>query len=91
MEKYINHPIRMLSTGSLGGGHLNALGSEALGRASFLFLHGFVAAHWPIGYINGVDSVFGLTLCLMAASSAALSGRLPLLSACLYWLHCPYL
>jgi hypothetical protein len=75
LEKYINHPIRMLSTGSLGGGHLNALGSETLGGQAFL--HGFVAAHWPIGYINSVDSVFGLTLCLMAVSSAALSRRLP--------------
>jgi hypothetical protein len=75
LEKYINHPIRMLSTGSLRGGHLNALGSETLGGQSFL--HGFVAAHWPIGYVNSVDTVFGLTLCLIALNSAALSLRLP--------------
>jgi hypothetical protein len=60
----------------LGGGHLNALGSETLGGQALL--HGFVAAHWPIGYINSVDTVFGLTLCLMAVSSAALNRRLPL-------------
>ena len=75
LEKYINHPIRMLSTGSLSGGHLNALGSETLGGQAFL--HGFVASHWPIGYVNSVDSVFGLALCLMAVSSAAFSARLP--------------
>jgi hypothetical protein len=75
LEKYINHPIRMLSTGSLRGGHFNALGSETLGGQAFL--HGFVAAHWPIGYVNSVDSVFGLALCLMAVGSAAFSVRLP--------------
>lgn len=75
LEKYINHPIRMLSTGSLRGGHLNALGSETLGGQAFL--HAFVASHWPIGYVNCVDTVFGLTLCLIAVSSAALSLRLP--------------
>jgi hypothetical protein len=75
LEKYINHPIRMLSTGSVSGGHLNALGSETLGGQAFL--QGFVAAHWPIGYVNSVDSVFGLALCLMAVSSAAFSVRLP--------------
>jgi hypothetical protein len=75
LEKYINHPIRMLSTGSLSGGHFNALGSETLGGQAFL--HGFVAAHWPIGYVNSVDSVFGLALCLMAAISAAFSIGLP--------------
>ena len=75
LEKYISHPIRMLSTGSLGGGYLNALGSETLGGQAFL--QGFVAAHWPIGYVNSVDSVFGLALCLMAVSSAAFIVRLP--------------
>lgn len=75
LEKYINHPIRMLSTGSLSDGHFNALGSETLGGQAFL--HGFVAAHWPIGYVNSVDSLFGLALCLLAVSSAALSVRLP--------------
>ena len=75
LEKYISHPIRMLSTGSLSGGHLNALGSETLGGQAFL--HAFVAAHWPIGYVNSVDSVFGLALCLMAVSSAAFSVGLP--------------
>jgi hypothetical protein len=75
MEKYLSHPVRMLSTGSLSGGHLNALGSETFGGQAFL--HGFIAAHWPISYVNSVDTVVGLALCLMAVFSAALRARLP--------------
>jgi hypothetical protein len=65
----------MLTTGSLSGGHLNALGSETFGGQAFL--HGFIAAHWPISYVNSVDTVVGLALCLIAVFSAALRAGLP--------------
>jgi len=77
-EKYMTYPIRMLATGSLGGGFFNALGTETLGGQAFL--HGFAAAHWPIGYVNTVDAVFALVLCLMIILFVALYVKLP------YWL-----
>jgi len=75
LEKYLSHPIRMLATGSLAGSAFNALGSETLGGQAFL--HGFAAAHWPLGYVNTIDSVFAFVLCLMMLLSVALRTRLP--------------
>jgi hypothetical protein len=75
LEKYLSHPIRMLATGSLGGSAFNALGSETFGGQAFL--HGFAVAHWPLGYVNTIDSVFAFVLCLMMLMSVALRTRLP--------------
>jgi hypothetical protein len=75
LEKYLSHPVRMLATGSLAGSAFNALGSETLGGQAFL--HGFAVAHWPLGYVNTIDSVFAFVLCLMMLLSVALRTRLP--------------
>ena len=75
LEKYLSHPIRMLTTGSLAGSAFNALGSETFGGQAFL--HGFAVAHWPLGYVNTIDSVFAFVLCLMMLLSVALRARLP--------------
>lgn len=56
-QKYFAYPTRMLATGTLAGSTLSALGSETLGAQSFL--HALVLSVLPIGYINGVDAVFG--------------------------------
>ena len=74
LEKYLSHPMRMLTTGSLRGSPFNALGSETLGGQAFL--HGFAAAHWPIGYVNTADSVLAFILCLMMIHSVALRAGL---------------
>jgi len=66
-EKYFAHPVRMLQTGTLFGSPLSALGSETLGGQAVL--HGIVLNHFPIPYINGVDAVFGLLLCLLLSVS----------------------
>jgi len=66
-EKYFAHPVRMLQTGTLFGSPLSALGSETLGGQAVL--HGIVLNHFPIPYINSVDAVFGLLLCLLLSVS----------------------
>jgi hypothetical protein len=66
-EKYFAHPARMLQTGTLFGSPLSTLGSSTLGGQAVL--HGIVLNHFPIFYINGVDAVFGLLLCLLLAVS----------------------
>ncbi len=45
------------------------MGLQTLGAQAFL--DGFVVAFFPIEYINGVDAVFGLFLCLILASRFA--------------------
>ena len=76
LEAYLNYPIRMLATGSLGGGGpLNALGSVTLGGQPFL--HGFVLAHWPVGVANAVDALFAFMLCLTVVLTVALRLQLP--------------
>ncbi len=66
-EKYFAHSVRMLQTGTLFGSPLNALGSETLGGQAAL--HAIAINHFPIQYINGVDAVFGLLLCLLLSVS----------------------
>lgn len=66
-EKYFTHPVRMLQTGTLFGSPLSALGSETLGGQAVL--HAIVLNHFPVQYINGVDAVFGLLLCLLLSVS----------------------
>ncbi|HVP00835.1 MAG TPA: hypothetical protein VMT15_22365 [Bryobacteraceae bacterium] len=65
-QKYFAHVVRMLETGTVYGSPLSAMGSQTLGAKAFL--DGFVAALFPIAYLNGVDAVFGLLLCLMLAT-----------------------
>jgi hypothetical protein len=74
-EKYLSHPIRMLATGTVKGSEFSALGSETLGGQAFL--HGFALAHWPIGYVNTVDTVFAFLLCLMSILSVSMRTKLP--------------
>lgn len=69
LQKYFAHPIRMLDTGTLFGSPLSAMASESLGGMAFL--HGFVAAYFPLIYLNGVDSALGLFLCLLLIAGFA--------------------
>jgi hypothetical protein len=76
-EKYFAYPVRMLQTGTVFGSPLSAMGVQTLGGMPFL--DGFVVAFFPIVYVNGVDAVFGLFLCLMLASQFT-QGRRDLLA-----------
>ncbi len=60
--KYLTSPVRMLETGSVFGSPLSASGREALGGQAFL--QGFVLAHLPITYVNGIDPLFSVVLAL---------------------------
>jgi hypothetical protein len=64
-QKYFAYPVRMVETGTVFGSPLSAMGLQTLGAQAFL--DGFVVAFFPIVYINGVDAVFGLLLCLLLA------------------------
>jgi len=68
-QKYFAYPVRMVETGTVFGSSLSAMGLQALGAQAFL--DGFVVAFFPIFYINGVDAVFGLFLCLILATQFA--------------------
>jgi hypothetical protein len=65
-QKYFAYPVRMVETGTVFGSPLSAMGLQTLGAQAFL--DGFVVAFFPIVYINGVDAVFGLFLCLILAT-----------------------
>jgi hypothetical protein len=65
-QKYFAYPVRMVETGTVFGSPLSAMGLQTLGAQAFL--DGFVVAFFPIAYINGVDAVFGLFLCLILAA-----------------------
>lgn len=65
-QKYFAYPVRMVETGTVFGSPLSAMGLQSMGAQAFL--HGFVVAFFPIQYINGVDAVFGLLLCLALAA-----------------------
>lgn len=58
---YLVRPIRMLSSGTLGGNPFDYLGTDSLGAQSFM--HGFIVGLFPLGYINSYDAVlcFALT------------------------------
>ena len=64
-EKYFAHTVRMLETGTVFGSPLSCIGSETLGGQAFL--DAFEVAAFPIAYINVVDAVLGLLLCLVLA------------------------
>jgi hypothetical protein len=74
-EKYLSHPVKMLATGTVKGSLFSALGSETLGGQAFL--QGFALAHWPLGYVNTVDTVFAFLLCLMSVLSVSMRRELP--------------
>ncbi len=59
-ETYMGLAPRMLQTGTLDPGAFSNIGINTLGAQ--VFLQGFVAAHWPVDYIDAVDALFGLTL-----------------------------
>jgi hypothetical protein len=65
-QKYFAYPVRMVETGTVFGSSLSAMGLQTLGAQAFL--DGFVVAFFPIQFINGVDAVFGLFLCLILAA-----------------------
>ncbi len=65
-QKYFAYPVRMVETGTVFGSPLSAIGLQTLGAQAFL--DGFVVAFFPIIYINAVDAVFGLLLCLLLAT-----------------------
>ncbi len=77
-QKYFAYPVRMLQTGTVFGSPLSAMGTQTLGAQAFL--DAFVVALFPILYINGVDAVFGLFLCLTLA--ARFSSRLAMALLC---------
>lgn len=64
-QKYFAHPVRMLQTGTLGGGPASALGSETLGGQALI--QAFVVSLFPLQYLNGADALFGFGLCLLGA------------------------
>jgi hypothetical protein len=68
-QKYFAYPIRMIETGTVFGSPLSAIGLQTLGAQAFL--DGFVVGFFPIKYVNAVDAVFGLFLCLLLASQFA--------------------
>ncbi len=65
-QKYFAYPVRMVQTGTVFGSPLSAIGLQTLGAQAFL--DGFVVGFFPVSYINGVDAVFGLFLCLILAA-----------------------
>lgn len=68
LQKYFTYPVRMLATGTLLGSPLDGLGYQTLGGLSFL--QAIVLSVLPIGYINGVDAVFGLLVLMFITASA---------------------
>ena len=69
-EKYLNHPVRMLATGTLRGSPFSSLGSETLGGQAFL--HAIALSHWPTATVNAVDAVLAFILCLLIVAGVAL-------------------
>lgn len=65
-QKYFAYPARMVQTGTVFGSPLSAIGLQTLGAKAFL--DGFVVGFFPFSYINAVDAVFGLFLCLILAA-----------------------
>lgn len=77
-QKYFAYCARMLQTGTVFGSPLSAIGEQTLGAKAFL--DGFVASFFPIVYLNGVDAVFGLLLCLLLATRFGGSAALCILT-----------
>jgi hypothetical protein len=68
-EKYIPQVVRMLATGTVHDNPLGSIGIETLGGQAVL--QGFIAANFPIAYINGADALFCLLLSLLIVGGLA--------------------
>jgi hypothetical protein len=86
-QKYFAYPVRMVETGTVFGSTLSAMGLQTLGAQSFL--DGFVVAFLPIRYINGVDAVFGLFLCLMLATQVTRNRAMTVVAVLSVWVINP--
>jgi hypothetical protein len=83
-QKYFVHPTKMLQTGSVFGGTLNAIGQQTLGGQAFF--QSFFLSFIGLNAINIFDSVFCLTLSIFLLLELALKERAPIfgtLIACL--------
>ncbi len=68
-EKYIPQVVRMLATGTVHDNPLGSIGIETLGGQTVL--QAFIAANFPIEYINGADALFCLLLSLLMLGGIA--------------------
>lgn len=68
LQKYFVPPLRMLATGSVGGDPFDTVGLFHLGPQSFL--QAFVAGHFRLVYLNGVDAVFCFLLAGLLVDAA---------------------
>jgi hypothetical protein len=69
--KYFTHPVRMLETGTIFGSPFNAVGSDTLGGQAFL--QAVVLSAAPLAFINAVDPVFCLVLCVLIVGGIAIA------------------
>ena len=60
---YIQRPIRMLQTGTLGGDPFSLMGIDSLGSQAFF--QSFIISVFPIDYLNGFDAIFCFSICLL--------------------------
>ena len=67
-EKYLTLPKRLLDTGTLAPGTLNALGSETMGPGSVF--QAYILLFFPMPFVNGADAGWGFTLVILLAVSA---------------------
>ncbi|ACB74962.1 hypothetical protein [Opitutus terrae] len=65
LEKYFEHPVRMLANGTLTPNPLGSLGAETLGGQAWL--HALVLVHLPIEFIGSVEPGSGFLLALALA------------------------
>lgn len=73
-EKYFTYPKRLLQTGTLDPGPLNALGTETLGALAVL--QGFILIFFSYPYVNGADAGWGFLLsAMLVISFFELKGR----------------
>jgi hypothetical protein len=64
---YIDRPVRMLATGTVGGAPLDMIGLDSLGGQALL--DGFVLLVFPLTYLHTADAVFAAVLGLAVAGS----------------------
>jgi len=78
-QKYFVHPIKMLETGSVFGGTLNAIGQQTLGGQAFF--QSFFLSFIGLDAINVFDSVFCLTLSVFLLLELVLKEKKPIFGA----------
>ena len=66
---YIPRPLTMLQTGTLNENPYELLGIDSLGAQAFL--QGFFLLMLPVGYLPGLDAVFGLGLAGLLLTATA--------------------